>query len=177
MYSLLLLRPGSLPLHPLHHYYPLYFSSAAAAASIAPTRLMTACSYNHIPTRTPGALSEPSHRSSSDRVAMYCANVFCRRRMYSSIVWNPASSLAIAAEVYVHPPSGFCRGICPARRIATWSWKPHMALPIQGVTSQVSNPKSNTACTTDLKKESGQPWLGPFPAEYYHHPLPHCPCP
>ena len=72
--------------------------------------------------------------------------------MYSSIVWNPASLLAFNAEVYVHSPSGFLRRSLPASRIATWSWKPPRALTMQGLTTQVSDPKRNTACTTDLKK-------------------------
>ena len=102
MYSLRLLHPESPPLLPLRHYYPPSLSAAAAAASLSPAKLSPACSHRCIYTRIPGALSEPSHSSNSDRVAMYYATMFCRRRMYSSIVKNPASSLAVSVEVCVH---------------------------------------------------------------------------
>ena len=64
-----------------------------------PFIFMPACSHHFIPTCAHGALSNPSHRYTSERVAMYCKTVFCRRQMYSSIVWNPASFLAAAVEV------------------------------------------------------------------------------
>ena len=48
--------------------------------------------------------------------------------------------------------SGFRSGILPINRRVTWSWNPPNDLPMWGVTTQVSKPKSNTACTTSLKK-------------------------
>ena len=80
------------------------------------------CSDHLIPTLAYGSLSDPSHRSNIDRVAMYCATVFWRLLMYSSIVKNPASYLAIAsAEVYLHFLSGVLRRSFPVSRLATWS--------------------------------------------------------
>ena len=122
MYSLLFLRPRSLTLRSLCHSSPPSFSSATAAVSPAPAILTPNGYHLRIPTCTPGALSDPSHRSNGDHVAMYCSTVFWRRRVYDSIVWNPASSLAVNAEVYVHLPLGFrCRS-CPTIRLDTWSW-------------------------------------------------------
>ena len=72
--------------------------------------------------------------------------------MYSFIVWNPASFLAASAEVYFRFLSGFRSGIRPINRRVTCSWKPPNALTMWGVTTQVFKPKSNTACTTYLKK-------------------------
>ena len=145
VYSLLLLHTGSLPLHPLRHSFPPSFYVAASVASLAPTIFVPAFYHHRIPTCSPGALSDPSHRSSSDRVFMYCVNVICRRQMSSSIVWNPASSLAVVSEMYFQFPSGFRHGSRPVSRLATWSWNPPRALPMRGVTAQVFEPKSNTA--------------------------------
>ena len=69
-----------------HHSSPPSSSATAAAASRAPARSILACSHYRIPTHAPGSLSEPSHRSNSDRVAIYCATVFWRRLTYSSII-------------------------------------------------------------------------------------------
>ena len=82
---------------------------------------MPTFSHHRITTRAPGDLSNPSNRSSSDLVAMYYSTVFCHSQMYSSIVWNPASSLAVAAEVYSHFLSFFCHGSLPVSRSSTWS--------------------------------------------------------
>ena len=73
----------------LRHSSPPSPSAVAAAAYRAPSRSITTSSHHRIPTRAPGALYDPSHRSNSDCVAMYCATVFFRRLMYSSIVKNP----------------------------------------------------------------------------------------
>ena len=51
---------------------------------------------------------------------MYCANVFYCYRMYSSIIWNPTSSLAAATKAYFNFPSGFCYRIRPVIRLVTW---------------------------------------------------------
>ena len=73
--------------------------------------------------------------------------------MYYSIVRNPASPLAIADEVYSHlQPELHCRS-CPISCRATWSCNPPRILPMWGVTTQVSVPKSSTACSTALKKK------------------------
>ena len=72
--------------------------------------------------------------------------------MYSSIINNPASSLAVAVKVYFRFPSGVLCWIRLVIRLTTWSRNPPTALPMQGVTTQVSNPKSSTAYTTALKK-------------------------
>ena len=50
---------------------------------------------------------------------MYRATVFYRRLIYSSIIKDTASSLAAAAEVYLHLPSGVLRRSRPVSRIAT----------------------------------------------------------
>ena len=123
----------------------------------------------------PCALSDPSHRSDSDPIAMYYKTVFWRRRMYSTIVNNPDSSLVIAAEVYIHLPSGFCCGSRPVSRLSTWSWNTPRALPMQGVTTQVLKSKINTACTTAVKKNMETRVSSPLPAEDSCHPIPHCP--
>ena len=54
----------------LRHSYPLPPSAVASAASCAPARSIPVCSHHRIPNRAPGALSEPSHRFTIDRVAM-----------------------------------------------------------------------------------------------------------
>ena len=59
MYSLLLIRPGSLPLLPPHYSSDLSSSVAATAAVLAPAILMPAYSHHRIPTRYPGALFTP----------------------------------------------------------------------------------------------------------------------
>ena len=71
LYYFLVLRPGSLTLRDLRHYSPLSFSAAAAAASLALSILMPTYSHHCIPTRAPSALSDPSHRSSINRVEIY----------------------------------------------------------------------------------------------------------
>ena len=109
----------------------------------------------------PGALSNPSHRYNSDCVAMYCATMFGCRLMYSSIIKNPASSRAVAAEVYVHLPYGVLRGRRPVRCLATWDWNLPRALPMRGVNTQVSDMKSSTACTMALKKKPGNHGVNP----------------
>ena len=50
---------------------------------------------------------------------MYCATVFCRRLIYSSIVKNPTSYFAAAAKVYLHPPPGVLSRSRPFSRLAT----------------------------------------------------------
>ena len=77
--------------------------------------------------------------------------LFCCR-MYSSVVWKPASSLAAATKLYSRFSSVFCCGIRSVSRRATWSWNPPRSLPMRGVTVQVSEPNINTACTMALKK-------------------------
>ena len=104
----------------LRHYSPLFPSAVAAAASRAPVRSIPTCYHHHIPNRSPGALSDPSHRSNSDRLAMCYATLFCCRLIYSSIVKNPASSLATAAEMYFHLPHSVLRGIRTVIRLVTW---------------------------------------------------------
>ena len=103
---------------------PIISVTATATSILAPTKLIPACYHHHIPNRAPSALSKPSHRSNSDRVEMYCVTVFLRCQMYSSIVWNPASFLAVAAELYVHFLSVLCRGSRRVICFSTWSWNP-----------------------------------------------------
>ena len=52
--------------------------------------------------------------------------------MYSSIVGNPASSLAVSVEVYIHFLSVFRCGSFPAIHLATWSWTPPPGLSYAG---------------------------------------------
>ena len=91
LYLLHFFCPKSPPLLPLLHSSPSSPSTAAAGDSRAPSRSISFCYHHRIPTRAPGALSDPSHRSNRDCVEIYCATVFCRRLMYSSIAKNPAS--------------------------------------------------------------------------------------
>ena len=72
--------------------------------------------------------------------------------MYSYIVKKPASSRAAAAEVYLHVSYVVLHGKCLVSYLATWVWNPLRAVPMQGVTIQVSDQKIITACITDLKK-------------------------
>ena len=174
MYSLLLLSPGSLPFRSFRHYSTPSSSASAVAVSLAPARLISACYRHRIPIRAPVALSNPSHSYSSDRVAMYCATVVYRFLMYCSIIWKPVSSLAVAAKVFSHlPPVSSFRGR-PISRRAIWSWKNPRTLTMQGVATQVSEPKSNNACTTALKGgKEGHSRLPPLPIEDSCRPLPH----
>ena len=137
MYNLLLLRPGILPLRPLHKSSPSSFSdvTSTTAASLAPSIFMTAIYHYLILIRAPSALSGLSNRSSSDCVAMYCTNMFFRHWVYSSIIWNPAYSHATAAMVYFHFLSGFFRRSHPVSRCSTWSWNPPRSLLMRGVTT------------------------------------------
>ena len=94
------------------HYSPPSSSATAAVASRAPSRSITSCSHHRIPTCTPGALSDPSYRSNSDRVAIYCVTVLWRRLTYSSIVKTPTASLSAAAKLYFYVLSVVLRGSC-----------------------------------------------------------------
>ena len=119
---------------------------------LATASLMSAFSHHRIPTRDPGVLSLPSHRSRIDCVSMHCTTVFCLRQMYSSVVSKPISSLDVTTKVYSHFPSDLrCRNL-PVKRRATWYYNPPRKLPIRGLTTHVSSPKSSTARTTALKK-------------------------
>ena len=107
---------------PFCHSYPLPPSAAAttAAATRDPTRSILSCSHHCTPTHPPGAISDPSHRSNSDRVEMYCATMFYRHLIYSSIVKKTDSSLAAASEVYLHLPYCVLLRRCPVIRLVTW---------------------------------------------------------
>ena len=154
MYSLLVIRPGSLPFLTFRHSSTQSSFVSAVTVYLVSSILMTACSHHRILTHSSGALSNPSHMSSSDCVSIYCATVVCCRLMYCSIIWNPASSLSVAAKFYSRFPSVFHCGIRTFSRRATWYWKPPNNLTMQGVTTQVSETKINTACTTALKKKT-----------------------
>ena len=176
MYSLILLRPGSLHLRPLRHSSPPSFSASTAATYLDPAILIPACTHHCIPTHTPGEISVPSQRPISDSVAMYCATVFCCRRMYSSIVWNPASSLAVVAKVYLHFPSGFRRWIFPVSRLSNWSWKLLMGPSHVGGDHPGLRAEEQHRLQHGFKEEAVHPHLRPLTAEDSCHPLPHCPC-
>ena len=77
--------------------------------------------------------------------------MFFPRLIYSYIVKNPDSSLATAAEVYLHLPSGVLCKIRLVGYLATWDGNLPRAFPMRGVTTQVSAPKSSTAWTTATK--------------------------
>ena len=113
-----------------------------------PCDVFTSCPHHRIQTRTPGSLSNPSHRFNSDRVAIYCATLFWRRLKYFSIVKNPAVSFAAATEVYLHVPSVFIGGSCSVSRLATWVWNTPRDLPMRGMNTQVSTPNISTAWIT-----------------------------
>ena len=71
--------------YPPSLFSPILFA-ATALASLAPARLMSAYFHHRIPTHAPDALSDPSYRSNSDHVVMYCATLF------SAAGWSPPSS-------------------------------------------------------------------------------------
>ena len=100
--------------------YPPSSSAVAAAAYPAPVSSIPSCSYHLSPTRVHGDLSDPSHRSNSDHVVIYCATVLFCRLVYSLIVKNPVSSLAATAEVYLHLSYSALRGSRPVKRLSTW---------------------------------------------------------
>ena len=120
MYLLRLFRPEIPTLLPLRHSYSLSLYVAAAAAYLSLDRVITACYHHCTPTSAPGTLSDPSCRSNSDCVAMYCATVFWRRLTYSSIVKKPDSYLATAAKAYLHFPYVVLRGSFTVSRLDTW---------------------------------------------------------
>ena len=139
LYPLLLPQPRSLPFKPLR-YSSITFSSISAAVvaiSLDPDRSIPACSHRLIPNRSTFFLSVATQRSRSDCVAMYCATVFCLRRMYVSIISNPA-------KVYFHFLSYRRRRSCPVSRRATWYWKPPRNCPMREVTTHISASKSST---------------------------------
>ena len=152
-YISLLCRPSPVFFlsYPLHSYTP----SSTAAASHTPSRSMPACPHYQILTHAPVALPNPSHRSNSDCVVIYCMTRFWSRLPYSSIVSKSVASLAAATEVYFHVLSFALLDSCPVRRLAIWVWNSPRDVPVQGVTIQVSAPKSSTACITALKKKPG----------------------
>ena len=104
----------------LFYFLPMPPSAVAAANSRDPAMSTPTCSHHCIPNHAPRDLSDPSHRSNSDRVAMYCATVFCRRLIYSSIVNNTASSLDATVEVYLHLLSGVFRRSRTVKNITIW---------------------------------------------------------
>ena len=74
--------------------------------------------------------------------------------MYVSIVSNSTFTLSASAEFYYHLVSSLRRRSLPVSRRTTRSWKTPSTRPMQGVTTQVSAPKSNTDWTTALKRFS-----------------------
>ena len=104
-----------------------------------------------------GALSHPSRKSNSYRVAMYCVTVLWRRLIYYSIVKNPASSLSVIEKVYLHFLSDVLHGSRPVSCLDTW------------VLNRVDRPgllsKEQYSPYHGLKKEAGHPWHRSLPAE------------
>ena len=129
-------------------------AASAAAVCLDPARSISACSHYSIPANDTCFLSTASHRSISDCIAIYRATVFYLRRMYVSIVSNPASALAASAEVYYHFQSSLLHGIRNVSHRYTWYWKtpqdPSRARG--GGKPHVSAPKRSTDWTTALKK-------------------------
>ena len=151
LYSLQLFRPEIPHLLHLLHSYTSSPSSATDSDSRAPARSIPACSHHCIPTRSPGAFSEPSHRSNSYRVAIYCATVFWSRLMYSSIVKNPASSCDVSPRsISTSFPVSYT-GAVPSAVSPPGPEIPPGPCPCGGVTTQVSDLKSSTTFTTALK--------------------------
>ena len=90
---------------------------------------------------------------------------------------EPRLLLAVATEVYLHFLYRILRGIRPVSRLTNWVWNPPRALPMHGVTTQVSDPKRSTVCTTDLKNNPDTRGAAPLSAEDAQHPPPKIPCP
>ena len=74
--------------------------------------------------------------------------------MYVSVGSKPTSYLAAPDEVYSHFPSILIYGSYPVSHHITWSWKNPRTRIMQGVTTHVSAPKSNTNWMMDLKKNT-----------------------
>ena len=175
-------RSESLLFCPLHHSSTPSSSSSTASAisasvSLPPPMLMSAWSHHYILTRAPCVLSVPSQSSRSDHVEMYCANVFWLLWIYSPIVCKPASSLAVAAEMYSHFPTVFCRSIYPVRSRSTWSWNPFQDPAHAGNYHPCLHAKEQYRLHHGFKEKYGHPQLRPLLAEDYLHPLPHLPWP
>ena len=99
---------------------------------------MLACSHHRIPTRAPCIRSVASQRSRSNQIAMYCATMFFLCLMYTSIISNPASALAVTVVVYYHFLSArLCRS-CPVNCCAIWYRKTPKTRPMRGVTTHES---------------------------------------
>ena len=105
----------------LSHSSPPSPSAVDAAVSCTPARSIHTCSHQRIHTHSSGALSGPSHRSNSDRLAMYCVTVFYRQLIYYSILKNPASLLAATAKVYLHLSFSVLHGRRPTSCLTTWA--------------------------------------------------------
>ena len=69
-------------------------SSFAAAFSLAPFQSIPVCSHHLLGTRSPGRLTNPSHRPRISHVAINCAIVFYLRRIDVQIRTIPASFIA-----------------------------------------------------------------------------------
>ena len=149
---------------PLLYYFRPYSSTsvATAAVSFAPSSSIPSFYHHRIPTHAPCFLSATSHRSKRDHTEIYCVTVFWLLRMYVSIVSNSTFTLSASAEFYYHLVSSLRRRSLPVSRRTTRSWKTPSTRPMQGVTTQVSTPKSNTNCTTSLKKNTDIRGLAPF---------------
>ena len=110
-----------------HSSLPSSFSTAASA-SLAPARSFLSCSCHRNLTRAPRALSDSSHRSNIQCVAIYCATVLCCRLTYSFIVNNPAASLVNATEMYINLATILLWGSYPFSLLSAWVWNPPSAV-------------------------------------------------
>ena len=132
----------------LYYSSPSFYASAAAdAVSLAPAKSITDCFHHRIPTCAPLFLYATSQRSKIDRVAIYCAAIFCLYQMQVSIGSNPASSISTSAKVYSQLLSNPRHVSLPVSCLINWYWRPPRTRPMLGITTHVSAPNSNTDCT------------------------------
>ena len=132
---------------PRFHYSP---SVCAAACFLFPASSIPSCSHHLQETQAPGLRTDRSQRSRIGRVAIYCAVVFYLFWMYTPISSNTASSIADASSGYFQPPSPCLPRLPPVDTLRDPVLKIPRARSVRGVSTHVSDPKINTACTTIL---------------------------
>ena len=109
----------------------------SAALSFAVSRSIPSCYHHRRDTLSPSFCVALSQRSRIDRVAMYCATVFCLLVMTFRIPSNPASLMASFRVGYAQYPSSLLRGCLHVIRSAAPCWNLSRARSILGVSTHV----------------------------------------